>query len=75
LSAAAGATLAELTSCLGHSTPQAALVYQHATSDRGRAIAAALSEFATAEVVELRPRDNQPGHRPSRKPRRKADTA
>ena len=41
---------------LGHATAGAAMRYQHATADRDAAIAAALSDFATAKVVELRPR-------------------
>ena len=45
--------------------------YQHATDDRDQAIAAALSEFAEGNVVELRPRAAQPG-RAARTPRRKA---
>jgi integrase len=55
LAAAGGATLAELMRRLGHSTSVAAMRYQHATSDRDAAIAAALSEFHTAKVVALRP--------------------
>jgi integrase len=51
-----GATLADLMARLGHSTPNAAMLYQHATADRDRAIAEALSGFAGANVVELRPR-------------------
>lgn len=43
LAASAGATLAELMARLGHSTPQAALRYQHAAQGRDHAIAAALS--------------------------------
>lgn len=54
LAAATGATLAELMTRLGHSTPAAALRYQHAAADRDRAIAEALSGFATAKVVPLR---------------------
>lgn len=54
LAAATGATLADLMSRLGHSTSQAALRYQHAAADRDRAIAEALSGFATAKVVPLR---------------------
>jgi integrase len=54
LAAATGATLAELMTRLGHSTPQAAMVYQHAAADRDRAIAEALSGFASAKVVPLR---------------------
>lgn len=46
LAAQTGATLAELMGRLGHSTPQAALRYQHAAQDRDAAIAAALSRLA-----------------------------
>jgi integrase len=55
LAAATGATLADLMARLGHSTPAAALRYQHAAADRDRAIAEALSGFADAKVVSLRP--------------------
>jgi integrase len=48
LAAHTGATLAELMNRLGHSTPQAALRYQHATNDRDTQIAHALSQLATA---------------------------
>ncbi len=41
-----GATLAERMSRLGHSTPQAALRYQHAAQGRDAQIAAALSKIA-----------------------------
>jgi len=54
LAAATGATLADLMARLGHSTPSAALRYQHAVADRDRAIAEALSGFAEAKVVPLR---------------------
>lgn len=47
LAAATGATLAELMARLGHSTPGAAMRYQHAAADRDKAIAAALSKMAT----------------------------
>jgi integrase len=46
LAAATGASLAELMARLGHSTPQAALRYQHASKGRDREIAAALSAMA-----------------------------
>ncbi|WP_280491082.1 tyrosine-type recombinase/integrase [Nocardia asiatica] len=46
LAAVTGATLAELMNRLGHSTPQAALRYQHVASGRDRAIAALLSKMA-----------------------------
>jgi integrase len=72
LAAATGATLAELMARLGHSTPNAAMLYQHATSDRDRAIAEALSEFAAGNVVKLRPRGSRPA---KRKRQRKASPA
>jgi integrase len=46
LAAATGATLAELMARLGHSTPQAAMRYQHASRARDREIAALLSKIA-----------------------------
>jgi integrase len=55
LSAAAGATIAELMDRAGHTTAQAAMVYQHSTADRQRAIADALAGFSMAKVVALRP--------------------
>lgn len=48
LAAQTGATLAELMGRLGHSTPAAALRYQHAAQDRDKAIAEALSRMAGA---------------------------
>jgi integrase len=46
LAAATGASLAELMQRLGHSTPTAAMRYQHAAQGRGREIAALLSKLA-----------------------------
>lgn len=46
LAAQTGATLSELMARLGHSTPAAALRYQHAAADRDREIARRLSEMA-----------------------------
>ena len=46
LAASTGATLAELMGRLGHSTPAAALRYQHAAEGRDAAIAKALSALA-----------------------------
>jgi integrase len=45
LAAQTGATVAELMGRLGHSTPQAAMIYQHAAKGRDSQIAAALSEL------------------------------
>jgi hypothetical protein len=45
---------------MGHASPRAALIYQHATSERDQVIAAALSELAgRAEVRLLPPRDGR----------------
>ena len=46
LAAQTGATLAELMARLGHSTPQAAMRYQHAARDRDAEIARRLSDMA-----------------------------
>ncbi len=54
--AATGASTAELMARMGHASAAAALRYQHATADRDRAIADALSrlgESTLAEVTEL----------------------
>lgn len=49
---------------MGHASPRAALLYQHATDDRDRAIAHALSELAEpASIRRLRPAD-EPHNRP-----------
>jgi integrase len=46
LTAASGATIAELMARLGHSTPAAAMRYQHASQARDKEIAALLSKMA-----------------------------
>ena len=52
--AATGATLAELMRRAGHASPRAALIYQHATEDRDKVLAAALSELhKQAEVIQM----------------------
>ncbi len=54
LAAATGASTRELMSRMGHASPRAALIYQHATSDRDRVIADALgSMLAAAAPTEL----------------------
>lgn len=47
MAAKTGATLAELMARLGHSTPAAAMRYQHASMERDRKIAQDLSKMAT----------------------------
>jgi len=46
LAAASGATIEELMARLGHSSTRAAMIYQHATSDRDQVIAQALGGLA-----------------------------
>ncbi len=54
LAAATGASTRELMARMGHASPRAALIYQHATSDRDQAIASALSNLASdAEITRL----------------------
>jgi integrase len=55
--AATGASTAELMARMGHASAAAALRYQHATADRDRAIASALSsmgELSLAPVAQIR---------------------
>lgn len=61
LAAATGATLAELMARLGHSTPGAAMRYQHASQDRDKAIAEALSKLATVTPIETARKDESTG--------------
>jgi len=49
-----GATLGELMGRLGHTTPQMAMRYQHATRERDRALAAALSRRAGTDELSAR---------------------
>lgn len=60
LAAATGASTKELMARMGHASPRAALIYQHATSDRDQAIAAALSDLAAkAPVRRIDARDGR----------------
>lgn len=52
LAAQSGATLAELMARLGHSTPSAAMIYQHAARGRDAVIAQKLSELAGAAATK-----------------------
>jgi len=49
--AQAGATIAELMARLGHSTATVAMRYQHATTERDRAIADRLGALLRADVL------------------------
>jgi integrase len=46
LAAATGASTKDLMARMGHASPRAALIYQHSTAERDRAIAQALSKLA-----------------------------
>ena len=50
-----GASLADLMARMGHDSPDAAMIYQHATRQADRAIAAAVS--AEVEAVRAAPVD------------------
>ena len=50
LSAVAGATTKELMARMGHSSPRAALIYQHATAERDGAIADALDRLVAGSL-------------------------
>lgn len=50
LAAATGASTKELMSRMGHASPRAALIYQHATADRDRLIADKLSAMIDAQA-------------------------
>lgn len=51
LSAVAGATTKELMARMGHSSPRAALIYQHATAERDGAIADALDRMVAGTLA------------------------
>jgi hypothetical protein len=53
LAASTGATTKELMHRLGHASPAAALVYQHAVSERDSEIARALDAMVTGDVTSL----------------------
>jgi integrase len=53
MAAWSGATPAELMARLGHSTVTAAMRYQHASADRDKVIAAALSDLAAGTVTAI----------------------
>jgi len=62
LAAATGATTAELMHRAGHSSPGAALRYQHATRDRDQVLADALAQLVqTNNVTEISSRDSTIG--------------
>jgi integrase len=69
LAARTGATTKELMARLGHSSPNAAMVYQHATEDRDRVIAERLeamaAEAGVAPVVPIESARSATSERPS----------
>lgn len=59
LAATTGASTKELMARMGHASPRAALIYQHATSDRDQAIAAALSGLVEPAPIQDLARDGR----------------
>jgi len=59
LAAATGASTCQLMARMGHASPRAALIYQHATSERDHAIAAALGDM----LANAAPAPSAPVHR------------
>ena len=68
LAAGTGAGLRELMDRMGHSTTRAALTYLHASDERQRAIADALSKVSATELKRRSP--NRSGTQRARKPRK-----
>lgn len=58
MAAQTGATTKELMTLMGHSTSRAALIYQHATEERERQIAANMSKLAIEEMSRAQVRQN-----------------
>jgi integrase len=57
LTANAGANLKELMARMGHDSERAALIYQHSTVERQRALADAVGEAARVELAKSRKRN------------------
>jgi len=55
MAAQTGATTRELMARLGHSSPRAALIYQHATEERDHTIAAGLDGLIAAKSKPAAP--------------------
>lgn len=60
LAAATGAGVKEIMYRIGHSSPQAALRYQHATAERDQAIAEGISELIRHAVPAAQPGEDDP---------------
>jgi hypothetical protein len=61
-----GASTKELMRRAGHSSPAAALRYQHATEDRDKATANALNEMIRGDVIPISTAKSQEASRPQR---------
>ncbi|MEV7175977.1 site-specific integrase [Kitasatospora sp. NPDC093679] len=69
LAASTGASTRELMARMGHSTARAALIYQHATAERERSIARAVSELVSKARPRARKGTTDPkGHTRGTKP-------
>jgi integrase len=68
LAATTGASTKELMARMGHASMRAALIHQHATAERDRGIAAALSRLATGQHGSVRGSPAEGGHEKSSRP-------
>lgn len=71
--ATTGATLRELMDRMGHASTRAAVIYQHATAERGRAIADALGDMAEAVLTPKKKRKPAPRRASGTRRARKTD--
>jgi integrase len=60
IAARTGASIRELMARMGHDSPQAAMIYQHATAEADRAIAQAVSDAVKAERKKAKKRAGDP---------------
>ncbi|WP_233513378.1 tyrosine-type recombinase/integrase [Micromonospora craterilacus] len=72
LAARTGASIRELMARMGHDSPQAALIYQHATAEADRAIAHALHEAVRADRKKGKKGDRRQGQGARRPAARRA---
>jgi integrase len=68
LAGSSGASLRELMERMGHSSPRAALIYRHRSTERDQLVAAGMSKLAAAERRQLKA---AAGTQRARRPRRR----
>jgi integrase len=75
LAASTGASLRELMDRMGHSSTRAAMIYQHATKDRGREIADAIGARTTQELARRRRSTHTSNERATSRPQGEASVS